>query len=58
MASILNWRDGFERGAFKVRSLPEVRKIVRLRKGRFDEFIVQYLKTIDDKTNNNSLLAH
>ncbi|MDC0383105.1 class I SAM-dependent methyltransferase [Schleiferiaceae bacterium] len=37
------WRDGFEEGAFKLKSLPKVRSNVTLYKGWFEEGISNYL---------------
>lgn len=38
------WRDGFERGRFKVASLPKVRSNVRLIKGWFNESLPPFLR--------------
>ncbi|MFB3916005.1 MAG: class I SAM-dependent methyltransferase [Terriglobales bacterium] len=43
------WRDGFEKGYFKVESLPQVRANVRLHKGWFVESIPQFLSSLEDK---------
>jgi methyltransferase family protein len=44
-----SWRDGFEKGHFKLSSLPKVRANVRLHKGRFDESIPKFLRALDNK---------
>lgn len=42
-----NWRDGFDKGHFKVSELPKVRENVRLHKGWFNESIPLYLQNFN-----------
>jgi hypothetical protein len=39
-----DWRDGYEKGHFKMEKLPEVRENVKLIKGWFDETLPQFIQ--------------
>ena len=49
------WRDGFDKGLFKVDALPKVRDNVRLHKGWFNDSIPKF---IDDLANHRTPIAY